>query len=115
RHPPRGLGVDRAALRELMRYGTGETVMQITSTIATQGDYVVVGRALGDAPLGFYTRAYELVRFPANTFNSIVGSVLFPAMSRLQDDPVGLGESFRRVLFATSLVLMPASAVFVIL
>lgn len=110
RHPPRGLGVDRRALRELLRYGTGETVTQVANMIATQGDYAVVGRALGDAPLGFYSRAYELVRFPANTFNSVVGSVLFPAMSRLQSDRVGLGEAYRRVLFATSLVLMPASA-----
>jgi O-antigen/teichoic acid export membrane protein len=115
KHPPPGLGVDRGALRELMRFGAGDTIAQITNMIATQGDYVVVGRTLGEAPLGFYTRAYELVRFPANTFNTLVGSVLFSGLSRLQDDPVGLGKSFRRVLFATSIVLMPASAVLIVL
>jgi O-antigen/teichoic acid export membrane protein len=116
RYPiPRALGVDRGALRELLRFGSGETVSQLASMLATQGDYFVVGRYLGASPLGFYTRAYELVRFPANTFNSVVGTVLFPAMSRLQDDRPGLADGFRRALFTTAFVLMPASALLFVL
>lgn len=109
------LGFDGAAFRELFRYGAGETVQTIASVVATQGDYVVIGRQLGDAPLGFYQRAYELVRFPATTFSSVVGSVLFPAFARLQDDREELARAFRRVLFATALVLLPASAVLIVL
>ena len=109
------LGFDRAAFRELFRYGAGETVQTIANVIATQGDYVVVGRQLGDAALGFYQRAYELVRFPATTFTSIVGSVLFPAFSRLQDDREELARAYGRVLFATALLLLPASCVLIVL
>jgi O-antigen/teichoic acid export membrane protein len=109
------LGFSITAFRELFRYGAGETVQTIASVIATQGDYVVVGRQLGDAPLGLYQRAYELVRFPATTFSSVVGSVLFPAFARLQDDRDELARAFRRVLFATALLLLPASAVLIVL
>jgi O-antigen/teichoic acid export membrane protein len=109
------LGFDGAAFRELFRYGAGETAQTIASVVATQGDYVIVGRQLGAAPLGFYQRAYELVRFPATTFSSVVGSVLFPAFARLQDDRDELARAFRRVLFATALVLLPASAVLIVL
>jgi PST family polysaccharide transporter len=109
------LGFDRAAFRDLFRYGAGETVQTIASVIATQGDYVVIGRQLGAAPLGLYQRAYELVRFPATTFSSVVGSVLFPAFARLQDDRAQLATAFRRVLFATALVLLPASCVLIVL
>lgn len=109
------LRIDGPAFRELFRYGAGETVQTIANVIATQGDYVVVGRQLGDAPLGFYQRAYELVRFPATTFSSVVGSVLFPAFARLQDDREELARAFRRVLFATALILLPASCVLIVL
>jgi O-antigen/teichoic acid export membrane protein len=109
------LRFDRAAFGELFRYGAGETVQTIANVIATQGDYVVVGRQLGDAALGFYQRAYELVRFPATTFSSVVGSVLFPAFARLQDDRAELARAFRRTLFATALFLLPASAVLIVL
>lgn len=109
------LRIDGPAFRELFRYGAGETVQTLANVIATQGDYVVVGRQLGDAPLGFYQRAYELVRFPATTFSSVVGSVLFPAFARLQDDREELARAFRRVLFATALILLPASCVLIVL
>jgi PST family polysaccharide transporter len=109
------LRFDRAAFGELFRYGAGETMQTIANVIATQGDYVVVGRQLGDAALGFYQRAYELVRFPAATFSSVVGSVLFPAFARLQDDRAELARAFRRTLFATALFLLPASAVLIVL
>ncbi|HRC54882.1 MAG TPA: lipopolysaccharide biosynthesis protein [Kofleriaceae bacterium] len=109
------LGFSFPAFRELLRFGGGETVQTIASVIATQGDYVVVGRQLGEAPLGFYQRAYELVRFPAAAFSSIVGSVLFPAFARLQEDRAELGRAFVRALFATALVLLPASVVLIAL
>jgi O-antigen/teichoic acid export membrane protein len=108
-------GFSGSAFRELFRFGAGETLQTIAGVVATQGDYVVVGRQLGEAPLGFYQRAYELVRFPATTFNNIVGSVLFPAFARLQDDRDELGRTFRRVLFATALFLLPASAMLIAL
>jgi PST family polysaccharide transporter len=109
--PPRpGLGVDRAALRELLGFGAGHTVAQLANAVALQGDYFVVGRTMGAEILGYYTRAYELVRIPATVFSSVVGSVLFPAFSRLQDDPAQLARAMSRTLFASAAVLLPLSA-----
>lgn len=113
--PPRRLGVDRSALRELLTFGGGQTVAVIANVLATQGDNVVVSRTLGAGPLGFYTRAYELVQYPGLMFTNVVGSVLFPALSRIQDDTVTLAKVFRRVLFANSVVLLPGSAGLVLL
>lgn len=108
-------GFSLPAFRELWRFGAGETVQTLASVIATQGDYMVVGRELGAAPLGYYQRAYELARFPATVFSSVVGSVLFPAFSRLQDDRAELGRAFSRALYATAIVLLPASVVLIML
>jgi len=113
--PPRRLRIDGPALRDLLRFGAGQTVSAIANVIATQGDYVVVGRQLGSGPLGFYTRAYELVRFPATTFTNLAGSVLFSGMSRLQDDREALATAFRRTMFAVAIVLLPASVVLIVL
>jgi O-antigen/teichoic acid export membrane protein len=108
------LRVHRQSLRDLIGYGAGHTVSQISSVLATQGDNFVVGRMLGKAQLGFYTRAYELVRFPSTIFQNIVGSVLFPAFARLQDDRAALTVSLRRTLFANALLLLPAGAALVV-
>jgi PST family polysaccharide transporter len=113
--PPLRLGIDRPALRELLTFGGGQTVGVIANVIAVQGDNFVVSRSLGEGPLGFYTRAYELVQYPGVLFSNVVGSVLFPALSRLQDDVATLAQVYRRILFANAVVLLPGSAGLVLL
>jgi PST family polysaccharide transporter len=76
---------------------------------------MVVGHALGAGALGYYTRAYDLIKLPGAVFGNIVGNVLFPAFSRLQDDPVRLGAGFRRIIFANALLFLPASALLFVL
>lgn len=104
------LRIDRARLRELLSFGIGQTIIQSANIVATYGDNVVVGNALGARSLGYYTRAYDLIKFPSMVFDAVVGNVLFPAFSRLQDDRTNLAVSFRRVTFVNALVLLPASA-----
>jgi PST family polysaccharide transporter len=114
--PPRfSLAIDRARLRELLRFGVGQSAIQSTNVVATYGDNFVVGHALGATHLGYYSRAYDLIKFPSMVFDAIVGNVLFPAFSRLQDDRRALASQFRRTAFVNALVLLPASAAIIIL
>jgi len=108
-----GLGpalVQRAALRDLLGFGAGQTVIQLAGILATYGDNFVVGRTFGPAALGYYTRAYDLIKLPSAVFGNVVGNVLFPAFSRLQGDKARLASGFRRVIMVNALVLLPASA-----
>jgi PST family polysaccharide transporter len=102
-------------LRELLGFGGGQTAAGIANYFANQGDYIVVGRYLDAAALGFYTRAYELIRYPSLIFQNILGTVLFSSFSRLQGDPDRLGQAFRRVLFLNAAVLLPMSAGVIVL
>jgi PST family polysaccharide transporter len=113
--PPWRLKLHRRHLRDLLGYGMGQSAANIASYFANNGDYMVVGHYLGPAKLGLYQRAYELMRFPANVFSNVAGSVLFSAFAKVQDDPERLGRAFRRTLFASALVLLPASAGLIVL
>ncbi len=112
---PFSLRLEGARLRELLAFGTKQTFGQVIGTLANNADNFVIGNALGATALGFYTRAYDLVKFPSTVFTSVVGSVLFPAFARFQDDRERLAANFRRVLFVNALVLLPASAALAIL
>jgi O-antigen/teichoic acid export membrane protein len=111
--PPLTLRVDGRRLGELMGFGTGQAITQLSGVLATEGDNMVVGRTLGAGPLGFYTRAYLLIKLPSTMFSTIVGNVLFPAFSRWQADPDKLAVGFRRTTFANALLLLPAGAALV--
>lgn len=107
--------IERARLRELMTVGVGQTIVQIAGILATYGDNFVVGRMLGARALGFYTRAYDLIKYPSTVFGNIVGAVLAPAFARLQDDRPALAKNFRRMLFINALILLPASGALFVL
>lgn len=114
--PPKvSFRIDRARLRDLLGYGVGQTITQIANTGAMYGDNLVVGDVLGARELGFYSRAYDLIRFPAIVFDAIVANVLFPAFSRIQDDADNLAVSLRRGTFVNALLLAPAGAALIAL
>lgn len=93
----------RDVVGQLLNFGFGLTLGRVGSWAASQVDNIVVGRYLGAAALGFYSRAYQLVQIPANLFGQVANEVLFPAMSSVQDDYAKL----RRV-FSVSLGFMAA-------
>jgi len=113
--PAASLRIQRGALRDLLGFGAGQTVSQIAGVLATVGDNFIVGGMRDARALGYYTRAYDLIRMPSAVFSNIVGNVLFPAFSRLQRDRERLAASFRRVMMANALVLLPASAALIVI
>ena len=52
--------------------------------IARQGAYFIIGRWLGAASLGYYSRADRLIVLPKNYVSQSLLDVLFPAMARRQ-------------------------------
>jgi PST family polysaccharide transporter len=113
--PALRLRLHKRHFKDLFGFGMGQSASNLASYFASNGDYMVVGHFLGAGQLGLYQRAYELMRFPATVFSSVAGSVLFSAFAKVQDDPERLGRAFRRTLFASAIVLLPASVGLIVL
>lgn len=96
RHPLRPL-LAHGEIRDLFGFSAGVSLEGIISYFARQGDYFVVGRVMGVASLGFYSRAYALMQLPQTFLGTALARVLFPAASRVQDDL----ERFRRAYLTT--------------
>ena len=78
----------QAPMRKLITFGASQMAAQLINYLSRNIDNVVVGTRFGVTELGFYSRAYNLVRLPMNQVSSPVTSVAMPVLSRLQDDPV---------------------------
>ncbi|HHT9158703.1 MAG TPA: lipopolysaccharide biosynthesis protein [Candidatus Brocadiaceae bacterium] len=102
--------IDRQALKELMDFGAGFTIANISNYWARNGDYLVVGRFLGAEALGLYKNAYKLATLPANVFGAVLDRVLFPAMSKEQDASDRLATTYRRAIMMIALLTLPMSA-----
>ena len=113
---PYSLGVllSRKETGELAGFGAGISLSSVCNYVALQGDYFVVGRLLGTAPLGIYTRVYSLMSIPTTQVAQALGGVLFPAASRLQDDPQRLRRAFEYSLSAIGFFTLPTMTLIVV-
>lgn len=106
RHPVRPLFAIRE-FRELTSFGMGFTLDSLMLYGAHNGDNLVVGRWLGDAALGLYTRAYALMMLPQEFFGRIFRTVLFPAFAEVQGDRPRMGRGYRMSVQLTTIMGVP--------
>lgn len=99
--------IDLERAKELIDYGKWITGEKIVQFLVGEGDDAVVGWLLNATALGYYQMAYQLARTPATEITHIVGRVMFPAYSRLQDDVDALREAFFRTVQLTTFVAFP--------
>ena len=95
-----------AAMRPLLRFGTHTFFTQIVNYISTNIDQVLIGRVNGAAALGFYNRAFQIARVPAQQVAAPLTRVVLPYLSRRLDDrPAYLSAISRAQLALTTLLL----------
>jgi PST family polysaccharide transporter len=102
---------EKRSYNDLMRTGFGFSLARWASFVAQKGDYFVVGRWLGQAPLGLYERAYVLMDLSNSLLTNALNTVLFPAFAKMQDDKALLAAAFERISAVLGLIFLPAGVI----
>jgi O-antigen/teichoic acid export membrane protein len=98
-----------ASVGSMIAFGGNIAASYLLMNIDRNADNVLVGWSLGATPLGFYSRAYNLLMLPVRQLSLPITSVAVPAFSRLQNDP----ERFARYyLRAVNLMMWIGAPVF---
>jgi O-antigen/teichoic acid export membrane protein len=96
----------RVGLRPMLSFGGHTTGFTILNYFTRNFDNILIGRVLGSAPLGIYSRAYALLMLPGQV-NQPLAAVLLPGLSRLQNNPSEYRKLFLRAVGTISLVTVP--------
>lgn len=107
-----GAPVRRSGVRSMIAFGSHVAGSNILTYIAGNLDKVLVGRYFGADLAGLYGRAYQLLIFPIQQFNTPATSVAVPALSRLQNNTERFRSYYRQGLLLTLSVGMPVVAFF---
>ena len=94
----------------MLAFGGGLTGSSVLNYFTRNADNVIIGFALGSGPLGIYSKAYNLLMMPVRQFNAPIGSIMIPALSRLQDDPARYRRAFLLAVGILAFVGMPLVA-----
>lgn len=70
-------------------------------------DNFFIGSFLGTQALAYYSRAYFFVVMPIQKISSIIGNVLFPSFSKINDDKERVGLMYLRAMRLTAFLTFP--------
>jgi O-antigen/teichoic acid export membrane protein len=70
-------------------------------------DKVMLGRMVGTAELGLYTRGYTLMLLPVQQISKVVDPVLFPAYSMIQHDRHQIAQIYLKITRLVALLTFP--------
>jgi PST family polysaccharide transporter len=96
------------ALRPLLRFGGSLLGFQLFNYWTRNADNFLIGRFVGAGALGYYGMAYRLMMMPLQQVTQVFQRVMFPALSRVQDDPARVKAAYLRATRLVGLVTIPA-------
>lgn len=106
--PPKfGIRFRKEELKELFAFGTGLSLSKLLHYAATNVDYLIIGKFLSPYLLGLYQKSYSLFTLPIQQVSSGIYSVLFPAFSKVQDNPEKLRIGYLRTIQTVVFILFP--------
>lgn len=84
-----------SAARDFTRFSSSVLGGRLIVLFSSNADFLLVGRLLGSSALGFYSMAWDLLRFIPDRLSRVAGRVTLPAFCRLQDDDQRLAKAYR--------------------
>ena len=94
-------------VREMLAFGFPMLGFSVMLTVALNLQAVLVGRGIGIADAGIYTRAHALANIPQSLLQSAAAHVALPRLSRAQHDDAGFASFYYSGVQLLCLVTLP--------
>ena len=94
--------------RPLLAFGGSLTGFNVANYLSRTADDVLLGRTVGSAALGLYSKAYQLLLLPVQRISGPVSSIAIPTLSRLQVDPRRFRSFYLQAMLMICAIGMPA-------
>lgn len=94
-------------MKRLIQFGLNTMGVRLLEFLDLRFDDLIIGYFLGTVALGYYTIAFRLLKLLMDFVTSIPSSVIFPTLSRLQDNQVEFKKMFSAFVKYANLLIWP--------
>ena len=96
-----------SSFKEMFSFGFKIMITAIIKAAYANIYSLVIGKKYNATDLGFYNRANSYAALPSNTVANTLGSVSYPILSKINDDPDRLASAYRRMIGLAGYVVFP--------
>jgi lipopolysaccharide exporter len=94
-------------LKSVTSFSANLTASNLAHYVLRNADNVLIGRFLGAVALGYYDLAYSLMMYPLYNVTWNLGNVLFPALSKIQEDDARFRQAYLRAIGVIATLTFP--------
>ncbi len=95
------------AIRELLKFSMNLFGFNVCNYWARNIDNLLIGKFIGSAGLGIYSRAYDILLMPVNQISATVGQVMFPSLSKIKDDKERFRDVYLEAMSGVAFIAFP--------
>ena len=95
----------RDSFNYLFGFGSKILSASLLHTIYANLTTILIGKFYTPKDLGYYSRGESLASLPSTNLTSILQSVTYPILSKIQDDDERLIQAYRKYICVTSMVI----------
>jgi len=99
--------LEKEDAKRFLQFGGWVSVSAIFNYLANSLDNLIIGKNLTSRSLGFYNKAFQLMKLPLRNVAIPISEVLFPSYSSFQENILKVKKAYHRSINAVSLISYP--------
>lgn len=103
------------SFKKMFNYGSKLMANNIITSIYINLANLIIGKKYSAADLAFYNRGFTLTQFPSVNIAEVLNRIIFPVLSKLQDDRQKLIEAYLRYLHLSNYIILPLMMLLIVL
>lgn len=101
------LAIDFSPLRKVWGFSAYQFMFSFVNYFSRNLDKLIVGKYFSMSELGYYDKSYRLMQLPLSYITFVIGPVLHPILSSLQDDKAELARKNLKLVTLLSYISFP--------
>lgn len=99
--------ISKVHLKSLFSYGFFVAISNLAESLYSNIVSFVLGKKFSVKELGYYNQAYALEQIPVYSVTSVLNQVIFPFLSKEQDDKKKMNADMEKSLYVMSFLMYP--------
>ncbi|KQC29338.1 lipopolysaccharide biosynthesis protein [Flagellimonas eckloniae] len=97
----------KSSFKKLFSFGSNILISSLLNAVVNNIYSLLIGKYTTTQDLGYYTRGTQFTSFIQKIIKSMLGRVLLPGLSQVQDQREVLIAYYRKIIRATSVIVVP--------
>lgn len=101
--------INSTSIKKIFVYSTYQFLFNLINYFSRNLDKLAIGKFMGMNQLGYYEKSYRLMMLPLQNITYIIGSVMHPIFSEMQNDKQQLAKSYEDIVKILAYIGFPLS------